>query len=373
VNVPGSGSVNLSGNLNENGTLTLGSGSLNLNGHDLNFGATGDLAASGSGTISSSPASSIAINSASGLAGNMRFASGANTVNNLTANMSNSNSSASLGSDLNVDGQLNLQSGKLMLGSNNLNLATGSTVTGGSANSYVATNGTGKLTRHIGANGTADFAVGTSANYAPITITDASGTTSGDVSANVASGVYANGTSGTLLSSTQPVVDATWNVGSTATGGLNYTMQPKWSAGMEANGFNRSQAYVSHYTGGAWDANAPSAATTSGTMYAMTRTGVTSPGSFAVADKDAAMTTGVSTVANNNEAFVVYPNPASSTLSFNANAGIKYISIYDMVGHVVKSENVKNNSISISDLPVGTYNIRLTSADAVTTKQFVKQ
>jgi len=374
VNVPGSGSVNLSNDLTENGTLALNSGSLNLNGHNLTFGTSGDLAASGSGTISSTPASNIAVNTGSGLTGNMRFASGANTVNNLTMNTGSASGSASLGSDLNVDGQLGLQSGKIKLGNNNLSVATGGSITGGSANSYVVTDGSGKLTQHIGANGAATFNVGTSANYAPMTVTDASGTTSGDVSVNVANGVYANGgTSGTNLSTTQPVVDATWNVGTTASGGANYTLQPSWSTGMEVNGFNRGQSYISHNVGGTWDANAPSAATASGGMYTTSRTGVTSGGSFAVADKDAQMTTGVATVSTNNDALVLYPNPATTRLSFNTNAGIKYVNIYDMVGHMVKSEKVKDNSVFIGDLPVGSYNIRLTSADAVTTKQFVKQ
>jgi len=371
VNVPGN--ISLSANLTENGTLILTAGSLALNSHDLIFGASGDLAASGSGTLSSNSSSSIIINTAAGLTGVLRFANSGNTVNNLTINMSNSSSSVSLGSDVNVNGQLSLQSGKIRLGSNNLTLTAGSTVVGGSANSYVVTDASGTLTRHIAASGSGSFYVGTTTNFAPITITDASGSASGDVGINVIDMVYANGTTGVVLSASQPLVSATWFVTNTATGSLNYTMQAMWSAGMEVNGFNRGQAYISHYTSGAWDLQAYSAATASGSMYALTRTGITSLSPFTVADKDAHMTTGISTVPINNDAFVVYPNPASTTLYFNANADIKHISIYDLMGRMVKSEDVKNNSISIGNLPVGSYNIRLTSTNITFTKQFVKQ
>ena len=52
IDVPGTASVDLSGDLNVKGTLMLKSGTLNLNNNNLTFTSTGDL--SGSGSIASS-------------------------------------------------------------------------------------------------------------------------------------------------------------------------------------------------------------------------------------------------------------------------------------------------------------------------------
>ena len=81
----------------------------------------------------------------------------------------------------------------------------------------------------------------------------------------------------------QPVVDATWFVHSDITSNLNLNLGVAWSAAMEVNAFTNAAAYISHYTGGSWDATATAAATAQGGgMFSIQRTGLTSLSPFAV-------------------------------------------------------------------------------------------
>jgi len=81
-------------------------------------------------------------------------------------------------SNINVSNALTLTSGKITLGTTNL--TTGS-ISGGSATSYVVTNGTGTLSQTASTLGTL-FPIGTATGYAPATITPAA---DGIIAANV--------------------------------------------------------------------------------------------------------------------------------------------------------------------------------------------
>jgi hypothetical protein len=256
------------------------------------------------------------------------------------------------------------------LGANNLHIAAGATVTGGSASSYVVTDGTGNLGMNLAASGTDVFAVGTVANYAPMAITANTGSSAGEVSINVADGVLADGYTGALLSAAGRVVNTTWFVSSSATAAINYNMTAMWSAGMEINGFDRSHAFISHYTAGAWDAQAAGSATASGSMYAMTRTGITSLSPFMVTSDG---TTAASNVTAVQPEITVYPNPTTGTLHITSSVTIATASIYDMSGKFVQSANVDNDAVNVSNLPAGVYVIHFIGNDTDVVKQFVKQ
>ncbi len=372
VNIPGS--ISLSSNLNVNGILMLTSGTLTLNNHNLTFGTNGDLAVSGTGNIDATSASNITINATNGLSGNLNFASGGSTVNNFTVNMGNVSSMAKLGSNLTVNGLLRLQSGKLNIGSNNLMLAAGGLVSGGTSNSYVVTNGIGSLVMNLVASTTDTFQVGTALHYAPMAITANSSSASGDVSISVIDSVYLNGTSGTVLSATQRLVSATWFVSSTATAAINYNMLAMWNAAMEVNGFDRTQSYISHFTSSAWDVMAFASATTATNgMYAMARTGITSLSPFTVADKNADLTS-VSTVSAANGGVTIYPNPATGILYFNTSAKVSNVNIYDVTGRLVKSAAISNNnSISVQDISAGFYNVYFSGNGVQSFQKFIKQ
>lgn len=369
LNLPGT--VTMSGNLTVDGDLTLSSGTLALNGHMLTIGAGGNLITTGSGMLSGSTTSDLSIMSTSSLTGMLAFAGAGNALRNLTINMGSSSATASLGTSLLLAGTLNLQNGKLVLGSHDLQINAGGMLTGGSASSYVVADGTGKLIMNLAASATDTFEVGTGSHYSPVVVHANSGSATGDVSVNVVGSVYANGTSGALLSSTEAMVSNTWHVSSTASAAINYDMWVMWDASMEVNGFDRTHAYISHYTSGAWDMNATAAASASGSMYAMSRTGITSLSPFMVTDN----TFGSSAVAPvaANTGLSVYPNPAVSTLHFGSAKAVTSANIFNVAGQLVSSAAPVNNSLSVDALPKGFYTVKLSGADFNATAKFVKE
>jgi hypothetical protein len=370
ISVPSTSSVTLASDLNVKGNLILNSGMLVLNGNDLNFSGSGNVAAGGTGTISATSGSDISITSTGTFGGGLRFTSGSNTVGNLTLNMG-SGGMAMLASDLNVDGTLSLQSGTINIGGNNLTVTSNGSVSGGSSTSYVITGVGGRLTRSLTAGGSLTYNVGTTTRYAPAVMTGNTGSAAAMLSVGVNPSVYANGTSGTMLSTTRPVVDATWYVTSTASAGVNVNMQVMWSSNMEVNSFNRAKAYISHYTSGSWDANATTAATASGSMYAITRNNITSFSPFAVMNEN---TVGINNLTANNEV-VLYPNPATSELHFSLKGKATHVSIYDVAGRTVKSIDISGgtNSIAVQDLAEGIYYAHFTGNGFKVVQKFTKQ
>ncbi len=370
ISLGGSGSTaTLGTNLTLDGTLTLSSGSLSLGGNTLVLGTGADIAASGIGTLSGSGTSGLVIGTAGSLTGAIRFEASSAILSGLTITTGSSFATAALGTSLTVTGTLNLDNGLIKLGANNLNISAGGIITGGTSSSYVITDGTGNLVMNLVAGATDTFEVGTLTYYAPVAVAANSGSAAGNVSVNVVNGVRSSGTSGTLLSATESVVDATWHVASSASTGINYTLIAMWSAGMELNSFNRTSAYLSHYTSGAWDLTAASSAGTSGSMYTMTRAGITSLSPFMVTDGP--VPAGTTNLFAGNE-ISVYPNPAGSTLYFSG-TGINNVSVCDIFGKQVRSVSGADNSVSLSGLPAGTYFVRLIGDNLNTVKMIVKE
>ncbi|MBX2907534.1 MAG: T9SS type A sorting domain-containing protein [Taibaiella sp.] len=369
VNLPGA--VTMSGDLSVSGNLTLSSGTLALNGHELTIGMGGNLITTGSGMLAGSTTSDLTIMSTSSLTGMLTFTGSGNALHDLTLNMGSSSATASLGTSLTLAGTLNLQNGKLVLGSNDLHINTGGMLMGGSASSYVIADGSGKLMMTLAASSTDTFKVGTASHFSPVILHANSGSATGDVGVNVTGAVYTDGTTGALLSSSEAMVSSTWFVSTTATSAINYDMWVMWDASMEVNGFDRSNAYISHYTSGAWDSHMTSSAMASGSMYAISRTGITSLSPFMVTDNTFGSTR-VTPVASNT-GLSVYPNPVSNTLHFGSGGTVTSASIYNLAGKLVSTVSPVNNSLSVEALPKGFYTIRLSGADFYTTAKFVKE
>lgn len=366
LNLPGT--VTLSQDLTVNGNLSLSSGTLELNGHALTIGTGGNLLVA-SGALAGSTTSDVNIMSTSGLSGALTFTSSGSSLHNLHLNMGSS-ATADLGSSLSISGMLNLESGRLRLGANDLTIATGGMLMGGSSSSYVVADGTGRLMMSLAAGGADTFAVGSSAHFSPIVVVANSGSASGTVGVNVMGNVLSGGTTGTVISSTDAMVSATWHVSSTATTAINYDLWAMWDASMEVNGFDRTHAYISHYTSGAWDASATSAASASGSLYVMHRSGITSLSPFMVTDNTFG-STGIAPVAANQ--INIYPNPANNVLHINAPLPVSSTYIYDLSGKLIQFTHTPGNVISIENLPQGLYTITLTGADFSVTRRFVKQ
>ena len=125
-----------------------------------------------------------------------------------------------------VNQTLNLTSGKITIGANNLTVGSAGTITGNSSSNYVVTSSTGKLIRQSIGNTATTFPVGfSSTNYTPVTITNTTGIS--DLSLSVKQSV------------TNAVTDATRIVtlewGITSSAATTSTISPIWIAATPIN------------------------------------------------------------------------------------------------------------------------------------------
>lgn len=377
VALGGTNHAAIGGNVIIASTLTLASGDLNLAG-STNLTIQGDIAST-SGKIAPSPTSNITIATAIATTGTLTFENGNNTINNLTINIANAGN-AKIGSALTVAGALTLTNGKIDMGSNTLTLSSTSTVSGGSSSSYVITGANGYVSMALTAGTTmAMYQIGTTDTYFPAMAMLASGSSNGNVMVNASANVLTHGTTGNMLSATAPVVNATWDIKSDIASNMNLSIGLMWAASAEVNGFDRTNAYISHYTNGAWDATASaSATTTSNGMYSMSRSNITSLSPFAVVGKNATTGIEVASLTADNR-FGLYPNPAKDVLTITNNAagiaGATHAEIINIEGKTLNTYelNGNNTSIDVSALQNGCYFIKLFDNNSISTVKFIKE
>jgi hypothetical protein len=295
------------------------------------------------------------------------------TVNDLTVNIGSAGTVA-LGSAMTVAGTMTLAQGTINIGKYDLTIPVTGTLTGGSSASYVATSDTGSLIMTIAAVGAnAQYQVGTVANYAPVTVTNNSAL-AGSFNVTAHDGVFSNGFVGGNLSTAGSVVNTSWDVSSSIVTGANVDLEMFWNTSMQVNGFDNTQAYLAHYTGGAWTTHALAAAAAhAGGTFSMTLTGVTSFSPFAVFDRNTS--TAITDVAA-ADMLQVYPNPASDkmmvqtgTVSEKTNIEISDIS-GQIVGRYILAAG--NNAISVADLSAGSYFIKVSNSQINAVKKFAK-
>lgn len=374
INTMGSNEVKLTSDLMVNGTLKLSTGVLSLNSHNLTINTNGDIDASGSGMISSTSSSDIMLMSSGSLSGGLTFTSGGNTVNNLTVNMGSNTAMAKINSDLMINGKLDLQKGQLNIGSNKLELMSSAMLSGGSSNSFVITGKDGWLSMKVAGNSSQTFHIGTMQHYAPVKLTSSSSSADSKFSLSFNGGVMQQGTMGPSISATQPVVNGTWYVKSSATANIDVDMQVMWDASMEVNSFDRTNAYISHYTNAKWDSYTKASATMSNGMYSITRTGISSFSPFAVFDGNTAAS--VNEV-HASDQLAIYPNPATNTIrvATGNNTETLQANIYNVSGQVVQHTTVsgKTATLNISNLPTGMYYLKLKGAHTAAAGKFMKR
>jgi hypothetical protein len=89
--------------------------------------------------------------------------------------------------------------------------------------------------------------------------------------------------------------------------------------------------------------------------------------------------TGAATVVKSQEDVVLYPNPATNELNvvYAANADIKNIAVYNIIGKALIVYKVSGNSanLNLENIPSGIYFVRLMNShgEVVVTKKFTKQ
>lgn len=166
----------------------------------------------------------------------------------------NTPSGVALQANTTITGTLTLTSGLLYLGNYDLIMASGSSIVGGNASSYIVTNGSGRLiqqnigsggntgnvTYPIGANGT---------SYTPVIIKNTG--TKDDFSIRLLTHLNSsyNGTSPTGTTYAANAVAKTWIIEEAAIGGSNLTVTLLWNGADELSGFNRSNLMIQRYNG----------------------------------------------------------------------------------------------------------------------------
>jgi hypothetical protein len=189
-----------------------------------------------------------------------------------------------LGNEVNVSTAVDLMSnGNIELGTFNLVMAPGATISNYNLNNYIITNSTGVLQQEVAAIDVV-FPVGNS-TYNPATLNN-SGTTD-NLTVRVDDQVFYEGTTGTLV--TEDVVNRTWLIDEAVVGGSNLSMVLEWDQSEELTNFDRLNSGVAHHLSGPnWDD--PTVYTTatnvSATRWSQTRSGFSSFSPFVVKDVD---------------------------------------------------------------------------------------
>ncbi|MGP8215512.1 MAG: T9SS type A sorting domain-containing protein [Bacteroidia bacterium] len=355
-------------------TIDLESGTMVLNDYDLSI--NGNITASGNGMVFSTEASNISVTASTSMAGSLTFSYPGNSVNNFNVNIGSAGS-VMLGSDLVVNGILNLMGGYVNTESSNLQIGSAGSITGANSNSYIITGTGGYLTMSATTSGTVTFPIGTVSYYSPASITLNSGSSAGTIGVNVSQGVYEQGTTGALLSATQPLVNATWSFQTSITSGLNANMQLTWSPAMEVNGFIHTGDYISQYMSGGWDdiGDTMTAMAATGGMFSIQRKGIASLSQFAVFDQSTSVS-GINEIATNN-GFEIYPNPVSGNLYIKNNTGgieLLYADIYNILGQLMGTYTITNTetSIPVDGLAHGQYFIKFYNDKIAVVEKFIK-
>lgn len=367
INIGSNGSLTLNADLVVNGALNLQNGSLNLNGHDLTLNGT--VNANGSGGIYGNSLSNINLSGNENM-GSISFWGGFNQVHNLVVDISGANGAINFNSDAMVTGTLQLTSGVVNTGSHNLTLAVSAVIQGGSSASYIISDAAGHLMVSVDSAASTTFHVGTSTSYAPVVVTNNSNTT-GYFGVNAASGVFANGTTGSDLSTSNSVVNTSWDVVSDISANLNASLEFYWHTSMEVNSFNHSMATIAHYYNNTWNLGSYGAATAHGSGTFSMSTNVTSLSPFAVFDQNTL--TSIHNVAA-TPTFDVYPNPTTEAVNITLGEPAKYkrVRVFDIIGNEMASIPVNGTvtTVDLSTMPSGVYFV---SIDNLYTRRIIKR
>lgn len=196
-----------------------------------------------------------------------------------------------LGGHVLINGNLQLDSAKLLLGDFNATITKGGRVAGSGATAYVVTNQKGRLRQSVlGDAVEVLFPVGTATSYKPVRLQQSTARSEDVFAVRVTNDRYASygaadaGMGAPVAPSES--VRPTWLVSEEVAGSSNLRLQLQWSAADQTADFVPAQAYVSHFHNGYWDRTAVGAgairvpATTD--TYTLLRTGITSFSPFSV-------------------------------------------------------------------------------------------
>lgn len=143
----------------------------------------------------------------------------------------NNSAGLTLNNAIVVNTNLDLTSGRITLGSNNLSLGSAASISNASATNYIVTNGTGRLVKASVGSIAFTFPIGLNAtNYTPVAITNTTGTS--DLSVNVGSTI-----TNAVFDATR-IVNLQWSINSSAA--TTATVTPTWVAANQAVSFTNT-------------------------------------------------------------------------------------------------------------------------------------
>jgi len=367
----GSNKVILSNNALVGGKFELLKGKMDLNGKTLLLAGT--FYQSTSSWITGSSTSELHLNLTSVTQDSLYFDNtnaASQTLNKLKINTGGSNSII-LGSKLIVNSELSFMMGKIALGNGDLEIAPTASITGYDDTKYVVTseNGSGVLIQSVSSGAAyVTFPVGLSSNYSPAYVQQTSAGTTGNFSAKCHS---------LPASATLKAVNRTWMIEAVGVTNINANLKLGWKATEEMNSFNRTNAYISHYTSAMWDVSASAGATAGAhNTFELSRTGLTSLSPFAVVENGQPLKVSELSKLDGLE---IYPNPSNDVLNIKLlnNSDEYHYELIDLTGRTIQTASNANpvNKFDISGLESGCYFIKITNlADNKSlTKRFVKQ
>jgi hypothetical protein len=366
----GEGEVILAGNATVGGELELTNGKLNLNTNDLVL----------NGTLNQDAASPIIGNMDSDLHLNITVTDEDTLyMDDYDQNLGQlvvdvTGGDIVLGSLLYINDELTMTNGNVVLMNDNLVIKQNSDITGYSDTRYIITPWDGMLEMYVGVSSPyVVFPVGTMTSYSPASIQQVNSATAGNFMVKAYDGVFVNGTQhgGFNSALTASVVNRTWWIESDATT-LDMNLKLGWMTGSEVNGFDRTNAFVSHYDG-SWDIQAGNNAVAGmNNTYELDRNGITSLSPFTVADEDAEL------IVDENDLLSInlYPNPCTDimNISYTTTGNYSY-QVTDVTGRIYDVVNKGSNQMDVSALSTGSYLLRMTNIETnkTTVKQFVKK
>ncbi|MBK9249910.1 MAG: T9SS type A sorting domain-containing protein [Ignavibacteria bacterium] len=354
------------------GVLSLKHGGLSWYGNELTI--RGDIAANGSGLFYSDSTSSLSILTPAPPQREVPFAPEQNSLKTMKINIANGGFMR-VGSLVSIKDTLMFIKGSLDIGQSVLRMGESGVILGGGSTSYINTESDGAVEINVpnGINPVL-FPLGTSKHYSPAKITINPGSSNRNIQVGVVNSVKSRGILGEDISSSQPLVGATWNISSQSQGNLNAKIQLQWTSLMEMNGFNRKTAYISQFGNGLWDSSpVDEAVDISDTIYSLTRKSVSSFGSFSVFDIKTI--TGVDE-ANSDNSFELLSHPSSNEIeirSLNSSQKPLTITIYNTLGQVmgIYTTNGTTTIIPTTSLLTGVYIMELKNEQMKMVKSFV--
>jgi len=281
-----------------------------------------------------------------------------------------------LGSTLRIHDELTLTSGSIRLMNDDLILEQNADITGYSDTRYIMTPDMGMLQMYVSASSPYTvFPVGTASSYSPASIQQTSSGSAGNFMVKAFNGVFTGGTENTGFNSASggSVVNRTWLIESDAAT-VNMNLKLGWMTTAEVNGFDRTNAYISHYTNSDWDTQTAGSATSgANSTYEISRNGLTSLSPFAVADENAEL----SVDENNLLTVNLYPNPCTDVMNISYSGADNQYSyqVTDVSGRIYKVASTGTNQMDVSGLSQGTYLLKMidNQTNQVSVRQFIKK